>query len=350
MSDLDRLKAALDRAHADNDPRPLAELEHRDLMRLKLAEEILEARFQAKKRANRIATISQMLVGWVALLGFFANAYQNHNNKRHLQEQSEREQKKWQQEFERARTADLRRGFFDTNALVTDEKSADRRLVGYALLEEFVEEHEYGRKAVVILEESLSKELRGLEASRRTDPEAFDMHLAAIQQIIRSLSASTSCDELVRAAGSVDRVTAHARKTEGEEAEELFALYARRLVGRAVTVCKDLPSFETVRQPVRDALGKLPWLLKSDKKPPLVVLNAAIANLLVEECDRELSEAGSSNCPEIRRDYLALCDETARNPVQWALEKDACARVREWPEPLPPEPTAPTDADAGVPE
>lgn len=329
----DATRDAIDLAHAKNDPRPLVALERDQLEKIKIAEEILEARFQAKKRANRIATVSQMMVGYVALAGFFANAYQNLNNKKHLEDQSEREQKKWDKEFERAKAADKYRAFFETSALVTDQANPDRRLIGYALLEEFIADRDYQQKSVVILEESLAKELRDSE-KESTDGGFSEAHRNAIRQIVRTLSASPSCAELVYAARSIDRVSRHARRTDEGEGREIFGMYVRRLYGRAALICKDEQDFDAVRQPIRESLGKVPWVIGLSKTPSRADLNAAVAKMLVDRCVEEVQETGTSECPDIRTHYLRFCEDAAKSPGEWLEEKAACDAIRNWPAPV----------------
>jgi hypothetical protein len=328
-------KRLLEEAVKKNDLRLLADLGPERLQSLKLASDLLEARFEAKKRSNRIATMSASLVGYVALAGFFANAYQNYNNKKHLEEQSEREQQKWTQEFKRSQSTDKHRAFFETSALVTDLANPDRRLIGYALLEEFISDREYQPKVVVILEESLAKELAGAEKDGDLLTEG---HKNAVRQIVRTLSASPSCDELVFAARSIDKVSRRAHTSQNAELLDLFSLYVRRLIGRAVLVCRNDEEFASVREPIRDALARLPELVGLTKDVPRAFVNTAIAKILSKQCVDEVAESAISECPDIRVKYLDMCAAAATDPDAWSQEKGACEVVRAWPKaPRPPD-------------
>ena len=55
--------------------------------------------------------------------------------------------------------------------LATDSANADKRLVGYALLQEFVSDNDYNIKAMLMLEESLARSSAatpGRASTRRT--------------------------------------------------------------------------------------------------------------------------------------------------------------------------------------
>jgi hypothetical protein len=330
----------LAQAHKKNDPTLLATLSLEELQKLNVAEAILEARHQAQKRANRIATLGGMLVGYVALAGFFANAYQNYLNKQHLQAQSEKEEARWKQEFDRTRRADKYHAFFETSALVTDAQSSDRRLVGLALLDEFVADPDYHQKAVAILDQSLARELK--ESEKEPPMEGLsEGHRAAISEVVQAMSATTSCHELQRAAESINRVVAHAKYADPAENLELFTLYSRRLVGRAAVICKTTPEFQQVRNPVREALlsvGRIEDLQKKSTKPEG---SKAVADLLLKECVREVEEFGGRECAEIRTRYQSLCKDLRKDP-SWAMEQPACEVVDKWPAPPPEEaPAAP---------
>src|SRR5258708_34417858 len=77
-----------------------------EIDRLRAAEELFEKHYQRKRRSSRIAVASQALVGYVALAGFFANAYQNWNNKKQQQDQATTDNLRWEREFKRAQDAD----------------------------------------------------------------------------------------------------------------------------------------------------------------------------------------------------------------------------------------------------
>ena len=86
------LRTAVDQ----EDPFAVAEAADLDkLERLKVAEDVFERRYSRKRRSSRIAIASQALVGYVALGGFFANAYQNYNNKIEAQRRGDIETERW---------------------------------------------------------------------------------------------------------------------------------------------------------------------------------------------------------------------------------------------------------------
>jgi len=79
----------IEKGLADEDPIALARVMSQDeLERLIAAEDLLDKRHQRKKRSARWALLAQAMVGYVALAGFFANAYQNWNNKRQAEERA----------------------------------------------------------------------------------------------------------------------------------------------------------------------------------------------------------------------------------------------------------------------
>ena len=327
-------KEAIEQALKHNDPQPIAELDLHELEKLRIAEEILEARFHAKKRASTIAVVSSAMVGYVALAGFFANAYQNYLNKIHLQEQSDREEKKWQQEFERGRRADAYKTFYDVSALVTDSVNPERRLIGYALMDEFVANSDYHPQAVAILQEALDRELR----ESANEPPVVGLskeHEIAVSQIIQAMSASTSCREFALTAGSIGGIVKHARSADLIETRELFSLYTRRLVGRATLVCKDIKEFDSVREPIREALKRLPQVAGLDKNPAPLDTNFGIAKLLVDACVEEQQDLGGTECLEIRKKFQSYCHDAQKSKDEWKVEQRGCDAVAAWPEPPP---------------
>ena len=200
-----------------------------ELQRLKLAEELSRLRTDRKKSGSRLVIASQVLVGYIALAGFFVNAYQSYVNKQRQDEQAQIDQAKWNKEFARASQADKYRAFFETAMLATDPTNADKRLVGYALLQEFVQDPTYERKAMVMLEESLSQELRGGPAVKLDDA-----HRATVVAIVTALAETDDCRALQRAARSIDRVALrYARTKDDGETRDVIDMYVRRLVGRA---------------------------------------------------------------------------------------------------------------------
>src|SRR6266567_2339548 len=276
-----------------------------DLQRMKAAEEVIELRHNRKKRSSRVTIASQVLVGYVALAGFFVNAFQSYNNKLQQQHQATIDQEKWNKEFERASQADKYRAFFETSVLATDPTNRDKRLVGYALLQEFVQDKDYNQKAAVMLEESLSQELRGNKKAGLDEE-----HRAAVVTILAALSETNDCRALERVAKSVDRLAKrHAQTGDVDEASEVFKIYVRRVVGRAAVVCASLKDFKAVRRPFRDTLSRTPELVDLSLKPPLASArsNELVALTLRDRCADETSTSGATDCPEILSKYAALC-------------------------------------------
>src|SRR5947209_20403073 len=109
---------------------PLAAARSTDIQhleRVRLAEDIFEKRYARRRRSSRFAMVAQALVGYVALAGFFANAFQNWNNKKQAEDRARLDEERWGKEFKRAQDADKYRAFFETSALVTDTGNPDKR-------------------------------------------------------------------------------------------------------------------------------------------------------------------------------------------------------------------------------
>jgi hypothetical protein len=193
--------------------------------------------------------------------------------------------------------------------------------VGYALLQEFVRDPMYDEKAMIMLEESLSQELRGGPRDRLDDA-----HRAAIRAILTSLAGTDDCRALQRAARSVERVARyHARMRDDGETREVVDVYVRRLVGRAALVCGSLKDFQAVRQPIRDTMVKNPELLGLND-PTDAEANLLMAAILRQKCEEEMAYSGASDCPAILRAYGALCD---KGGLVAADDKQACDVIRQ---------------------
>ena len=297
---------AADAALKKEDPVALAQsATAEELERLKAAEAIIEARFQRTRRSSRFTVASQVLVGWVALAGFFVNAYQSFNNRQQQQHQSEMDQSRWTREFERAQQADKYRAFFETSVLATDSSNPDKRLVGYALLEEFVDDATYNSKATLMLEESLAQVLRS-----NTKDGIDEAHQNAVTAILTALSQTKDCHALQQAALSIDKVAKrHAQVEDVVESSEVFKVYVRALVGRAAQVCPTLKEFRLVRRPLRDTLMKIPSLAGLKGNVPAASANTRIAELLRDQCIDEMSVSGATECGDIFHHYLTLCQK-----------------------------------------
>ena len=300
----------LERALDEEDPIELAKLANKDeIERLKEAETLLELRHQRKKRSSRLAIASQTMVALVAVGGFFANAYQSYMSKQQQQKQAQIDQDRWQREFQRAQQSDKYRAFFETSVLATDSTNPDKRLVGYALLQEFVADHDYNSKATLMLEESLMQELRG-NAGGVLD----DAHANAVVAILTALSQTDDCTALERAARSIDRV-ARKRLEASDDIDgtrEVFKSYVRRIFGRALHICSNIHDVGQVRQPLRELLLRVPEI--GDLKAPVTkaVANRRIVEILRDRCKDEFAVAMSPECDDAFDRYAALCTRPGR--------------------------------------
>lgn len=307
-----------------NDPLALSKsLSEAELARLKTAEEVLDLARNRKKNTSTWALASQALVGVVAVAGMLVNAYQSYANKQQQQQQAKLDQERWSKEFERAQRADKYRAFFETSVLATDPANPDKRLVGYALLQEFVEDEEYNSKATRLLEESLAQELR-----TNTLVGLDEQHRNMVLAIVTALSESTDCKALGRAARSFDRIARrHAVQRDEDETSEIFKIYVRRLVGRAAVACKSLKELDGVRRPLVETVLRAPEIAAAARGLTLSEANAAVARTLVDGCQDELGITGVSECPAILQHYLALCGEPGAR--KGSKDEDAaCGIVR----------------------
>jgi hypothetical protein len=312
----------------DADPAELARSATLDeLQRMKAAEELHRLRAERTAHRSRLSLVGPVLVGYVALAGLGVNAYQTWSNKAQQEHRDRTEQEKWNKEFARASQADKYRAFFETSTLATDSLNADKRLVGYALLQEFVRDPVYDEKAMIMLEESLSQELRGAPKDKLDDARR-----AAVRAILTSLAGTDDCRALQRAARSVDRVARyHARTRDEGETREVIEVYVRRLVGRAAIVCGSLKDFRAVRLPIRDTMLRNPELIGLND-PTEAEANLLIAVILRQRCEEEMNYSGASSCPEILRAYAALCGKGGGEPEEDRL---ACQVVQEGAAALP---------------
>jgi hypothetical protein len=290
-----------------------------ELQRLIAAEDLLQKRYQRRLRSARLFSVAQALVGYVALAGFFANAYQNWQNSKQVEARSHTDEERWSKEFKRAQDADKYRAFFETSALATDRQNPDKRLVGYALLKEFVNDKDYNSKATLMLEESLALELRDDKG-----PGLDEQHRAAVMAIVTALSHTPDCRTLAHAARSIDKLASkHAQADDLEESKEVLGLYVLRLVGRAAQQCS-LKDVLDVRRPIRDMLLRLPAMAGLQPKPSAAEVDHAIAKLLKTRCADEL-QAGISECAEVPGAWARVCHPTGRDK----LPADAAALCEE---------------------
>jgi hypothetical protein len=334
----DQPRSPLQKALDEQDAIALSQLASTDeLVKLKNAEEVLELSHNRRRRTQRSAQFAQAMVGYVALAGFFANAYQSYSNKKDSEQRAQKESERWGKEFKRAQDADKYRAFFETSALATDPTNADKRLVGYALLKEFVDDTAYNSKAIIMLEESLALELRGSGGAQGLD----DQRRLAVVAILSALSHTSDCDALGQAARTVDRL-ARVRRVEAplgkagarrpavdpdaadmEDLAEVFEQYVRRLAGRAARSCAKVKDFREVRLPIRDALILLPPLGGKTGKLKPDAANLRIAELVRDGCGEDRDSGVATGCADDLRGYARLCVEMARQPG-YADEKPAC--------------------------
>jgi len=291
------------------------------LSRLKTAEEVLGLVRERKREVSRWSQVPQLLVGVVAVAGMLVNAYQSYENKQSAAHTAAVDQERWSKEFVRAQRADKYRAFFETSVLATDPTNPDKRLVGYALLQEFVDDEDYNSKATLMLEESLIQELRG-DVKEGLD----EAHRNAVIAIVTALSQSSDCRALERAARTIDRVARHHSVSQDvSETTEVFRIYVRKLLGRAAIACHSMKDFSNVRRPLMETMVKLPELAGLKERPKPADASTRLAQILGETCYDEVQISGVSDCWSIAEHYLKLCGDE-KNPSQ--NEAAACAQVK----------------------
>src|SRR5215470_9549581 len=312
------------KALAAKDPYALAAAANKEqLDNLRSAEDLIEADRRRLQSANTFTVAANVLVGWVAILGFCVNAYQSWTNKQQAERQSQVDQDRWSKEFQRAREADKYRAFFETTVLATDTTNPDKRLVGYALLQEFVGDPEYSSKAMLMLEESLAQELR-----RNTGQGIDESHRNAVVAIVTALSQTHDCGALARASRSIDKVAQRLNKYgDIEEAGEVFGVYVRRLVGQAAQVCTTMADFRAVRRPLRDTLVKAPKLGDLTYPTTPEAANTRMAEILRDRCLTDVAVSGATDCPDIFAGYAKLCDQPEVPPKEVTSAAQAKAKA-----------------------
>lgn len=311
-------------ALASQDPFALAKAgSPEELSKLKSAIDLIEADTKRKQTHSRFSVASQVLVGWVAIAGFGVNAYQSFANKQNQERQAKVDQERWDKEFQRARDADKYSSFFQSSILATDQSNADKRMVGYALLQEFVRDEAYNAKATLMLEQSLVEELRS-----NTDKGIDEPHRNAVVAIVSALADSSNCRALASAAKSIDRIAKrHAQFGDVEESSEIFKVYIRRLVGQAAEVCNKRPDdFKNVRRPIRDSMMKQPDIAGLKSPVTATSANTRLAELLRDRCVEDIAVSGASDCPDVFKAYAELCKHKEMNNKE---EAGACAVVRD---------------------
>ncbi len=273
------------------------------LGRLELAEKVLELEHNRRKRTSW----TQNLLGLVAFGGLLVNAFQSYNASKTQEHIREADQKRWSKEFERAKAADRYNAFLATSALATDSANPDKRLVGYALLQEFVDDKEYNGKTTLMLEQALFDEL-----DRETAEGLSEEGANAVNAILTALSGTSECSALARAVRSVGRLSRRKAKT-GDvlEAQLVFELYVRRLYGRAAEVCKTPEDFAGIERPLRETLEKSPEIGGLIGRVSGADATKHLAQILIDVCKAEMS-TGLSECPDILRASEQLCQQGER--------------------------------------
>ena len=293
--------AAVNEALEQEDPLKLVHLLNGDeIQRLELAEKVLELEHNRRKRTSRLSNV----VSLVAFGGLAVNAFQSYNASKTQEHLREADQSRWQKEFERAKAADRYNAFLATSALATDTANPDKRLVGYALLEEFVADKDYNAKSALMLEQALFNEL-----DRDTDAGFSEEHRNSVTAILGALSGAADCGALARAVRSIGRISKRNAKTGNlAEAQEVFALYVRRLYGRAAMICRSPEDFASVEKPLRETLVKAPEI-GSLPNGKLIAPEASkrLAELLRDDCKAEMAVTSVSDCAEILRSFDGLC-------------------------------------------
>ncbi|MHB8417368.1 MAG: hypothetical protein ACYDCL_04790 [Myxococcales bacterium] len=310
----------IEKALAEEDPLALAKrASGEELERLKISEEIMGLQHQRRQRGSPFAMAAQVVVAIVAIGGFVINMVQNYVNGHNQLVQERMDLTRWEQEFERAKRADKYRAFFETAALATDLTNPGKRLVGYALLQEFVADKDYNGKATLMLQQALAQEL-----SADAQPGLSAAHRSAVEAIVTALAASRDCKDLERAARTIDFLGKRREETKDtEEAREVFEIYVRGLLGRAALVCPTLPELVRVRQPLRDTLVKLPEVGGLSGRLAPGAASLRLAEILRNGCRAEEAVSGVSDCPEIYGRYRKLCDAVPA-AARSAEEAGAC--------------------------
>ena len=297
-----------------------------NLQKMKVAEEVFDLHFKRRKRSGKLALATQSVLSVVAIGGIFQNAYQSFQNKKQQEQQQQVDQDRWNREFERAKEADTYRAFFETSALATDPTNPEKRLIGYALLQQFVQDKDYNAKATLLLEQALDQEL-----SRDKDPGLGEASRSMVVTILNSLSGTNDCKALQQAARSVDAIAKRLSQThDTQEATEVFGLYVRALVGRAPLACGSFDDVREVWRPLREAMQKNPILGGLTKAPTPAEAATRIVEILRDRCLSEVQIAGSSDCADIFQQYAKHCAEHTgahKNPQTCEILTDTSQKL-----------------------
>jgi len=307
------------------DPVKLALAAGPDMAALKAAEDVIAARARADEKPNKFALASQALVGWLALIGVALNVFQMYSNRKQFDQQRTAEEARWKLEFDRTRASDKHNAFFQVAALVTDGE-VDRRLLGYALLGEFMGDKEYYDKAQLMLGERMAAETQAKDFN--------ESHRNALRVIVRTLSQTKDCEALIQGATAIHHLR-RARDVQlsgddgiGTPVEELYADFVRYIYGRALLVCGGRhDEVILIRNEIRSAL--LPYVKGKDEREKRAAGNKLMAQYLRDRCLDEPPGA-SSECPGIFNAWLLSCKtEEKKDPKAFVFEKEGCDLAKE---------------------
>jgi hypothetical protein len=307
------------------DPVKLALAAGADIGALKAAEDVIAARARAEERPSKIALASQALVGWLALIGVALNVFQMYSNRKQFEQQRASEEVRWKQEFDRTRASDKHNAFFQVAALVTDGE-VDRRLLGYALLGEFMGDKEYYDKAQLMLGERMAAETQAKDFN--------ESHRNALRVIVRTLSQTHDCEALIQGATAVHHLRrARDVQLSGDDGistpvEELYADFVRYIYGRALLICGGRhDEVKLIRNEIRAAL--IPYVKGKDDREKRMAGNRLMAQYLRDRCLDEPPGA-SSECPGIFNAWLLGCkDNEKKDPKGYQTEKEGCDLAKE---------------------
>jgi hypothetical protein len=321
MTDEQKIREAL----SSKDPLALARAAGPELAALKAAEDVLEARARAEEKPSKFALASQALVGWLALIGVALNVFQMYSNRKQFDQQRAAEESRWRQEFDRTRAADKHNAFFQVAALVTDGE-VDRRLLGYALLGEFMGDKEYYDKAQLMLSERMAAETEAKDFN--------ESHRNALRVIVRTLAQTKDCEALIQGATSVHKLRkARDVQLSGDDGistpvEELYADFVRYIYGRALLVCGGRhDEVRLVRGEIRAAL--LPYVKGKDEKERRLAGNRLMMQYLRDRCLDE-PQGAASECPSIFHAVQQQCQEIQKkDPKQYLFEAESCEMAKE---------------------
>lgn len=319
MADTNKIREAMSK----RDPVALLEAAGSDIGALKAAEDVIAARAKAEdKGPGKFVLASQGLVGWLALIGVALNVFQMYSNRKQFEQQRTSEEARWRSEFDRAQAADKHNAFLQVSGLITDGQ-VDRRLLGYALLGEFMGDKDYYDKAQLMLEERMLAETQ--------DKQFDEQHRNALRVIVRTLSATKDCDALIKGASAIHKLKkVRDLQLSGDDGidtpvEELYADFVRYIYGHALVVCSGKPDeLKQVRTEIRVALE--PYVKGTSDREKKIAGNKLVAQYLRDRCFDE-PQGGQNECVTLFTAFESHCKELEKDvkqKAQWELEKESC--------------------------